>query len=226
MPVFQNYAYLWATLAVIAALFAVAMFLPARQRQIAVFSGLVNAPTGIFAPTFNAYWTPERLGGGPLGVEDFLFSFAAGMLAWMLVVPLPLARGLRVSPGGWAVVGRIAVFVLVIPTTYITLWVAGFNPMTACLLGLALGGAIALWLHPDLWPLALPAAIAYPSLHGLATAIAISVWPNLADVWISGQAWGYGVVRGVPLGELIWASAFGAVWPPVVAHFLGARHAR
>ena len=55
------------------------------QRMLMLLAGAITLPFFPLAALFNGeYWTPVRLGGGPLGLEDALYSFALGARAWFL----------------------------------------------------------------------------------------------------------------------------------------------
>ena len=97
--------------------------------------------------------------------------------------------------------------------------------MTALLLALLLLGALALAVRPGLWPIAIPATLTYPILHGFAVVFAFTVWPDLPTVWNAEHFWGQSDILGIPRGELAWAAVFGFAWPLVVVTLLDARRA-
>jgi hypothetical protein len=215
-------AYLWASLIGIAVLLIVALPFP-EARRIAWFSGLMSAPTGVFAPTFTAYWNPVRLGGGALGIEDFLFCFGSGFNLWLLVAPLPALRRARAVWDRRQILRRFWPFVLIGWGVYLPLWAGGFNPMTGLIAGLATAGGYALWACPGLWRIAVPGAILYPVLYALVLQAGFAAWPDLRAIWNGGHAWGRPFLLGTPLGELAWAVTAGAAWPPIVARMLDIR---
>lgn len=212
-------AYLWASLIGTAVLLAVAAPFPGTRR-IALFSGLLSAPTGIFAPTFAAYWSPVRLGGGALGIEDFLFCFGSGFNLWLLVAPLPVLRGVRAIWDRRRIMHRLWPFVVIGSGVYLMLWVAGANPMTGLIAGLAAAGGWALLRDGRLWRIALPGAVLYPLLYAVVLQTVFAVWPEIMSVWTGSHFWERPLLLGIPLGELAWAMAAGAFWPPIVAHVL------
>jgi hypothetical protein len=156
-------------------------------------------------------------------VEDVLFAFASGAAVWLLTAPSAFARSLRFDWSPLAASRRIAIFAIVGPLSYFVMWFQDVNPMTALLIGLAICGGIVLVLRRELWPLAIPAAILYPIMHGLAVAFAFAAWPDLQSEWNSGHLWGTSLFLGVPLGEVFWAAVFGATWPLVVGYVLNAQ---
>jgi hypothetical protein len=222
MDTINSYSYLRATLLATAILSAVAYNLR-NQRKIAFFSGFLHAPSGIFAFTFVEYWTPERLGGRAVGIEDILFNYASGISVWLLVAPWPFAQKLRVDWNFKVIMRRVALFATSVPLVYFFLWRLGMNPMTALMSTFALCGCFVLLRRPHIWLLAVPAAISYPVLHGFATAFAFEFWPDLPTTWNSDNLWGMPILFGAPLGELAWAAVYGSSWPLIVAFLLDAQ---
>ncbi len=222
MSIFAEYPYLWATMTAIVILLPLTA-IQRRHGRTLLFSGLILAPTGLFAYSFDDYWAPLRLGSLPSGIEDVAFCFASGLAAWLIVLASPFARRLSLDWHARRIAFRVGGIALVIPAFYFLLLGLGANPMTALLAGLMAAASVALVHRPTLWPLTIPGALGYPVLHVSATALAARVWPDLFSVWNPDHLWGASVLIGIPLGEVVWAAVFGACWPPVVAMFLDAK---
>ena len=222
MSVVEQYPYLWATILATAILLAVALvFL--ESKRVAIFSGVLHAPAGLFGFTLTDYYKPQKLGGFSVGIEDVMFGFASGLAVWLLATPWPFARSLRFELDAKFVHPRVVLFAVLASLTYLGLWAVGDNSLTALLATLGLLGGFVLVRRRELWPLAIPAAITYPVLHGLATAFAFAAWPGLSIDWTAEHFWGSRLLLQTPLGEVAWAAAFGASWPLVVAYLLDAR---
>ncbi len=133
MEILHRYPYLWGCILAAVILSVAALLLPGARR-IAFFSGILHAPSGAFAFTFGAYFAPRRLGGGVVGIEDFLFNYSSGLAVWLLVALWPLGRSLQVD---WdllpAILRRAALFALLAPQAYFVLWFLGLNPIGSLL---------------------------------------------------------------------------------------------
>lgn len=221
MGVLGNYPYLWATILATAVLLALIPML--ESKRTAVFSGLLHAPAGIFGFTLVDYYTPQKLGGYLVGIEDILFGFASGLTVWLLTAPWPFARSLQVEWRMNRILRRVAVFSVALPPIYFAMWYAGADSLSPLLIALGLCGCFVLVRRRELWPLAIPAALTYPLVHGLATASAFAMWPDFSADWATDHFWGTRLLLQTPLGEIAWAAAFGASWPLVVAFLLDAR---
>ena len=90
--------------------------------------------------------------------------------------------------------------------------IPGTEVMTAVLWGIAVGGTWIIWLERRLWPLALNGALAFCLGYTLLVKLVLSLTPDFMQAW--GVAYQPHVwVWGIPLYEMAWAAAFGAVWP-------------
>ena len=214
--------YLSATMIAAFVLAAIAVVFRA-QRAIAFFSGGLLAAATPMAMSYGDYWSPERLGGLPLGIADFLYAFSAGLMTWLLVAGFPFARRLvmRWRPG--PIARRAAPVFGVVTFVQLGLLAAGMDSITATLVAMALAMAGVLAARPSLWPLALPAAISYPVLHCIAMALAFKLWPSLPSYWNQDLIWARPFLLEVPLGEFAYHAALGSAWPVMVAYFLDAR---
>ena len=80
-------AYLAANLFYLIPVLASLGFLSPRHRKIILVSGLASAPVfPLILLLEGTYWTPQRLGGLALGLEDALCSFAVGALAGLVSI--------------------------------------------------------------------------------------------------------------------------------------------
>jgi hypothetical protein len=182
-------------------------------------------PAAIFGFTLVTYWDPARIGSGSVGIEDFLFSFGAGVAVWMMVAPFRFARAATPRADWRAGLRRYGLLSLVIPFCFLPLWLVGMNPMTALFLCLAISGLLALALRPDLWPLAWPGALALPPVYVLTILTGFRFFPDLTTIWHRDQIWGVPVLQAIPLGEIAWAFVYGAAWPVMVGYILDLRPA-
>jgi hypothetical protein len=214
------FPYLLASAAyVVVVVAAAALTLPREQVRVTLLSGSIGLPAALFLPWLeHAYWSPARFGGRAWGIEDLLISFAVSALAWYLValrfarrlgppVPVPEAFRRSLRPGGAAA----GVFLA-------GAWLR-VDPMTALLLAYAAVVAGLLWSRPRDAALAWWGALSFAIAWFVLVRTTFAALPGFDLQWTAPAPWGV-PVAGVPLGELAWAAAFGAFWPPFVARVL------
>jgi hypothetical protein len=196
----------------------------ARPREVGRLvapAGLLNIPSSLIAFTFEGdYWTPDRFGGLLIGVEDLVFCFVAGALAW-LVAAWPFRRRIR-STFRWRIaLTRYAVLGLLGGGVIIGSHLGDRPSMTGFAVASLLVLATVLILRHELWVFALTGAALYSAMHVLVVRLQFWIWPEYVNFWNHGGLLG-STIAGVPLFEFAWSAVFGAVWPVTVAFVFGA----
>ena len=192
------------------------------QRMLMLLAGAITLPFFPLAALFNGeYWTPVRLGGGPLGLEDALCSFALGARAWFLAAMAYRAQyAAATSLAGFARrVAAVTAAALVAYTGLIALGLGVTLPsmlVPACLLA---------WLlvrRPDLHLLALCGGVGMTLLAYVELRLWFVIGPHLPAWWTPGTLWSRDCL-GVPFGDLAWSALVGATHPAVFGFMLDVR---
>lgn len=219
LSTFDLFPYLGMSLLTLAVLAAALAQFPG-QRRTACLSGLLAAPTALLSVAWvPEYWKPNLVGTpGRVGLEDFFTGFALGGLAWLAAAG-PFRRRLRLAPhlttAAWRYLG---VFTLS-SAGGLLLWLAGTKVLVACLVSMATTGFTLLCLRRALWPIAVAGALIFPALYVVLLKVTFTLWPHFPSQWTTGNLCGL-ALGGIPLEELLWAVATGAVWPTVVGYVL------
>lgn len=223
-PVFR-YPYMLGSLALLA-LFLVAFAIYREQRKLMLLSGLLSAPFSFASIMFVPdYWAPVRVVEFGTGLEDLLFSFATGGLAWLLAIgPFRQKIAVRLE------MRRLLLGYTLLSTAGIAAaslsWKHGFSPMGATLLSvLALGAGLCLVRAGHL-PIFFTGAIAFAAIYWMWIAAMTLVAPSFLSHWSDENLWGIRLFLGIPLEEMLWAAAFGAVWPLFMAFLFNTRWVR
>jgi len=218
-----SHPYLFATLPLLAAVILLPWLAPNRDyRRAAVFSGLACLPGFLAEITYTEYWRPVLLGGMRCGVEDLLFSYSTGVLAW-LTASLWSLEGCAVGIRSYRIaLLRSLPWVLATAAADVGLWFAGLDRLTAGLLSSAGLLLFLLGRRASLWRLALAGLVSFTLVYLLIVKLDFAVWPNFVSYWNADGLWG-SLVFGIPRGEVAWAAVFGAVWPVVIASALDIR---
>jgi len=213
----KTYPYLWTTLLYLGVLLLGVWPLPRGQRRLVALSGLMNllaAPFCLFLQ--GSYWFPKRVGGFPLGPEDFLISFFVAALAWLLAA-WPFRHRLHRAQGRESPWRRYALVSSPTVGFYLLLVWVGLDPMTALIITLLVAGGALLFLRPCLWSLSLSGFLIFPPLYLLLVKLCYWVWPESVCQWNLQSFWGQ-LIGGLPLGEIVWALAYGPSWPVYVGY--------
>jgi hypothetical protein len=185
----------------------------------AVFSGLACLPCSLAEITAEAYWRPDLLGGARCGIEDLIFTYSVGSTAWLISALYKFeycTLGIRSYRTAFL---RLLPMALAVTAIYIGLWLAGINCVTATLV---VSAGLLLFLlsrRLSLWRLALAGLVSFTPIYVFEEKLQFVAWPNYLSYWNTGGLWGT-LVFGIPLGEIAWAAAFGAVCPVVIASVL------
>lgn len=196
------------------------LWLVPGHRKPTLLSAVLGIPGAayslVFVPT---YWNPVRILALPIGIEDVLFSFANGGLVWLLVAVW--TPGIRVSIDAATVAKRWLAVTAAFTLLLVVIARGGVPVMHAGLVGAAVILGAMLWRRPAHWPLAVRGAIAFTILYGAVLFGSLHIWPGALSQWDTRVLSGI-VFLGAPVEEMIWALAYGAVYPVVMAFFLEA----
>lgn len=189
-----------------------------KQRKTIIVSGLLSIPcsltTFLFVPE---YWDPVRLLNAPLGIEDILFSFSTGMMAWTigsLFIRKPLAptmgmplmiRYAKVAGMGMAVIALLQLTAIMV--------------MTQALVGIVCIGAFLSWHRFRLLPAALATGTVFAFFYTGFLAAMLAKFPGLLSQWTHTNLYGI-FVAGVPVEEIVWSFIFGICWIMTMAYLL------
>lgn len=188
------------------------IFLFPRQRRFMILSGIFSLPFSLFSVAFiPEYWNPEKIGGLLIGIEDMLFSFSTGCIAW-IIASLISKLNFNFNSRPSSVLKRY----LIVSTSGIILglllWSSDMYIMTATIFVITIVGVVLLFYYKRLWFFLLSGAIGFTIFYMVLIYLIMSFWPRFVFQWSSGCLSGI-VVFGIPLEEIIWAFVFGAVWP-------------
>lgn len=223
MALFARFPYLGMSLALFFLLLAGLLARP-RERKLALLSATLQAPFGLLSVFFVPdYWMPVRvfsLGDGA-GVEDLLFSFSSGGLAWLLAASL-LGSRIEAAIEPRKVLVRFAAFAVPGVVAGALLWKSGLGPMDAALAVAVVSAAVLAFRQRGLLHLSAAGGAGFGILYSAVLKGAYALWPRFADQWSAAGSWGLSVL-GLPLEEVVWATGGGAVWPLFVAYLVDAR---
>lgn len=200
----------------------VALALDSARRHLAVLSGLLSSPYALLSVFFvPEYWAPVRTTRLAASPEDFIFSFATGGIVWLLA-SWPLRRRFTHRLDWARFLGRYLECVVPGVTIGWLCFVSGLGVMASAIVGIAAVWGVLLWRCGGLWPLSAAGAFGFALFYAVLMVAAVVVWPDLHLHWNAANLWGPRLL-GVPVEEIAWALAYGAVWPLFMAYVLDTR---
>lgn len=195
------------------------LFAAKKQRPLILISGFLALPQALYSLILvPEYWNPKRIYGTAIGLEDFLFSFFAGGLAWFFAAGLSRINvGVHFSPSG--ILHRFIMTVFFAALVGIPLSFTGLQKMEVIFLVMILW-AIFLQLYIKRHMLFLASGSFFFTLcYVICFRSTLLLWPDYISFWTSANLWGLTFLK-IPLEEIIWAGLFSAAWPMTVVFIL------
>ena len=195
----DHYLYLVANLFALPMLL-VFFFVAGPQRRAMAASGVVFMAWSVGAPLFDAYWSPARIGGLPVGIEDLLYCFQSGAGVWFWG-SLADRRRLIVELRLRSVATNTVMIAIPIAAGFAVLGAAGLDAITQSIIVLSVVVAVLLARAPWFWRVALAASVGCTANYILFLWALFAIWPDAAALWPATGLW---TVRalGIPIGEI------------------------
>ncbi len=217
---FSTYAYFGFSL-VLLGLFGLGVFAFPSQRRLMIWGGVVATPTALYQVLFiPEYWEPVQLFRFLAGPEDLIFLVSSGGLGWLIVPAVYRREHLGPPVFGAQMVCRWITLKALFLAVWISIWLAGVQLMGAALLASALLLAVLLYLRRNFWKLAAYGAVIFAAAYTVFASAAFALHPGFAGQW-NPEALSGLLLIGVPVEEIAWGLAFGAVWPLFLVYLFG-----
>lgn len=222
MPWVHEYPYLATSVAMLL-LACLGLWLRPLQAKYALLSGLLGVPYALFSFEFvGSYWHPRTIAFWWItSPEDLLFSFSAGVTAWLLAT-WPFGDNLRCTPS-WNLLLRryLGLSALGIGIGYAIKFTHPIGVMNSAMVGVVVVGGLLCWLKRDGLRISLAGMLGFGLYYLVLGAASIGLWPHFAEQWRSAELLSFNIF-GLPSYELIWALGYGAVWPLFMAYIYSA----
>jgi hypothetical protein len=196
-----------------------------EHRKLLLLAGLLNMPNAIVS-SFHvpAFWQPKVLGFRVASLEDVIWLFGAGlMVCFAALLPVrgrvfcPALDRRAVARLFACLAGGHGLFLLLLP-----LFPDSVQVMFSSVIAMFAVGAILVVRERRWIPMALCGSAGYTVFHVLDVKAFYAIWPETRAYWTPAAQLPFAVL-GVPAWEVIWAAAFGFVWPLVLAFGLDLR---
>lgn len=190
------------------------------QRRAILLSGALAVPQALFAIFLvPKYWHPKLVAVSAVGLEDVIFMFLCGGMAWVEAC-WPFRGRLALHVRAPIVLARWAGGVAFAVAAFLALLAAGLRGMLVPVIIMAAWIAVLLVRRTGLWPLTAAAAVQSLVLYAFTLAMMKVIWPGFFSAWTWTNLSGAGV-GGVPVEEIAWGLAYGPFWGTTMAYVLG-----
>jgi len=206
-------SYLVWSLVLLGSCFGGFYFFP-RERKKIFISAILSLPAACTAVLFvPAYWKPLRITSLSVGIEDLTFSFATGGIVW-IIVSFTEGKNLAYNIAFPTVIKRYLILVVLGMSLMLVLYRStNWGVMSEALIGITITGLILLAKYRfKYWRMAAAGSILFTLYYLLIAALILNFFPHMHSYWNKEILLGISVFN-VPLEEIAWAFAFGAVWP-------------
>ena len=192
-----------------------------RIQIIGSLAALVMLPTYLVYEGY--YWSPVRLGGLGLGIEDVLVLFVLGGTN-ATAAALPFRRTLSIDFQLRQFIGRAAALTLIYAVTLVLPWLLGADPLTSSIAANLIILVIMIILRQDLWPFALSGFLIFAPSYLIFLKTTLLIFPDFLFQWNLSAFWGT-TIAGLPAGEIAWVFTIAPAAPWGLAYCLGDRFA-
>ena len=182
---------------------------PDLRRRMLIFS-LIIMPLGPLSEFWflKDYWRRPTITGYPISVEDAIFSFAIGGIAYSIYkvfFNMTVAEG-HDQPRGWLV---IAFLIIIILPLFILTDVLNINSIFSSTFSLVLIAVFTWILRPDLLKPSIVSGILVVILFFLVYKLMQVIFPSAIEYWCTGCNPLGLRISGINIEELLWDFAWG-----------------
>jgi hypothetical protein len=198
-------------------------FLFPRQRTPMLVSTVLASPLALASLAFvPEYWTPGYLfvflG---VGLEDVLFAFYIGGVAWLLSSCIH-AKRIQINFRKKILFRRyllVLVFGLLVGSIFFLL---GFRHIDIAFIVMGLWTGVLLYWRPSLWPLAVSGAVSACFFTLIMYQLNLLIWSQLPKFWNWPNLWGVSMM-GIPLEEYVFLILYFPAWTLTTSFMLNVR---
>lgn len=190
--------------------------IPVRFKRAISISALLSAPTSftsfVFVP---GYWNPKRIVPYEIGPEDVIFSFSTGGIIWLFII-LIISIKYDVRYNERILFKQYAGFLFYGSLLYFLMWLTRVDIMLATIITVFIIGIWILLQRPNYMILGIIGGLVFTVFYFCILKSFFVMFPEFPGQWSLEELYGIKLL-GIPVEELMWAFATGAVWPLIVA---------
>jgi len=189
---------------------------PDLRRRMLIFS-LIIMPLGPLSEFWflRDYWRRPTITGYPISIEDAIFSFAIGGIAYSIYkvfFNMSVAEG-HEQPRAWLVISFLIIIILPL---FILTDVLGINSIFSCIFSLFLIAILTWILRPDLLKPSIVSGILVVVLFFLVYKAMQVIFPSAIEFWCMGCNPTGLRISGINIEELLWDFSWGLAGSTIV----------
>jgi hypothetical protein len=89
--------------------------------------------------------------------------------------------------------------------------------MASTIIAIVILGVFLIAVQRNVWPLTLTGMSTFTVIYTAVLFTIFTLWPEFIGQWNTENLWGVSIM-GIPLEEIVWAAAYGGVWPILMAY--------
>ena len=204
-------------------LFALGLIItPGGFKRSVSLSALLSAPISLASFAFvPGYWDPKRIVPYEIGPEDVIFSFSTGGIIWLLIILIiSLKYDIRHNERNY--LKKYAGLLFFGSLLFYLMWLTRIDIMLATIITVSIIGIWILIHKPGYMILSITGALVFTLFYFCILRGFFVMFPEFPEQWSMEELYGI-LVFGIPVEELMWAFATGAVWPLIIAYLLNVK---
>ena len=217
---FHKYPYMIFSVFIILVLGVFYLYFP-HQRRPLIVSALFASPQALASLALVPdYWRPDYAVEirWNIGLEDVLFNFYMGGVAWLLATST-MHKRMEVKYSTPTVFRRYLFTLLFGSVLGGILYLNGMRPIDISFFVFSLWILSLLCLRPSFWPLALSGATLGFLYAVVMYRLNVFLWPGISDYFNWSKLWGLRI-GSIPMEEYIYFTLFCSAWALVAAFML------
>lgn len=200
-------------------LYIVGIVVHFKHRKSILFASILAMPQSLYGLlVVPVYWQPERILIFGIGLEDALFSFLTGGLAWIVV--LTFLKDPVLPDFIWQkLIFRFFLCILFGFIVAPVLYHCGIRDMVNPFITMIIWTLVIVAFDRKYLKLTAIGAFSFLLVYGIGFKFQILFWPSYFSFWNWENMWGLKFME-IPLEELVWAFLYGGSWSLTVAFIL------
>jgi hypothetical protein len=192
---------------------------PVRFKRSVTLSGILSAPTSLTSIGFvPEYWNPKRIVPFEIGPEDVIFSFSTGGIIWLFAIMI-VSLKYDVRHNSRIVLKQYLGLLFFGTLILFLVWLTRIDIMLATIITVSVIGVWILLQRPDYIVFGITGAFIFSAFYYFVLKGLFLLFPEFPGQWTIDKLYGI-QISGIPVEEIVWAFAAGAVWPLIVAYLL------
>lgn len=217
----NTYLYLFSQIVWICLYFFGLLFLKGKRSSI-LFSSVAALPQAFLGgDVYSGTWVPNRILVIGAGVEDFIFCFLLGGLAWITTI-FVIQKRVTIQFQFRGIIKRFLISLLFGIVATAALYLLDIREYLNSFIVMVIWCIVIFAYKKNYWPFLIIGSSSFFIVYMAGLLIGLFIWPDLLSLWNLENFSGISFLR-IPLEELVWAFLYGGTWSLTIAFLLDVR---